>query len=131
MSFNFKALRFGLGLVAGTFAVTGCTLGPDYRGAPAVAPNASHATAFNRAPKDLTPAAPTSAAWWKSLNDPELNQLIETALVNSPDIRAAQARLRESRAGLRGQQSNLGGRSIRRYPARHPGGVRRGLCRGC
>ena len=81
MSFNPKALRFGLGLVAGTFAIAGCTLGPDYRGAPPVAPNASHATAFNRAPKDITPAAPSSAAWWKSLNDPELNQLIETALV--------------------------------------------------
>jgi outer membrane protein TolC len=106
MSFNCKALRFGLGLVAGTVAIAGCTLGPDYRGAPAVAPNASHATAFSRAPKDLTATKPASAQWWQSLNDPELNQLIETALVNSPDIRAAQARLRQSRAGLREQQRN-------------------------
>jgi NodT family efflux transporter outer membrane factor (OMF) lipoprotein len=106
MSVNFKALRFGLGLVAGAAAITGCTLGPDYRGAPAIAPNASHATSFNRAPKDMTPAAPAAAAWWQSLNDPQLNQLIETALVNSPDIHAAQARLRQSRAGLREQQRN-------------------------
>ena len=107
MSFNCKTLRFGLALVAGTVAIAGCTLGPDYRGAPAVAPNASHAIAFNRAPKDVTSTAPAEAAWWKSLNDPQLNQLVETALVNSPDIRAAQARLRQSRAGLREQQRNL------------------------
>jgi len=50
--------------------------------------------------------APDSAAWWESLRDPELTRLIETALSNSPDIRAAQARLRESRAGLRQQQRN-------------------------
>jgi len=106
MSFNFKLLRIDLALTVTIVALAGCTLGPDYRGAPAVAPNASHATAFNRAPKDVTSAAPTAAAWWKSLNDPELDQLIETALVKSPDIRAAQARLRESRAGLREQQRN-------------------------
>ena len=106
MSVNCKALRFGLGVIASAAAITGCTLGPDFRGAPPVAPNASHATSFNRTPQDITSAAPVAAAWWKSLNDSQLNQLIETALVNSPDIRAAQARLRQSRAGLREQQRN-------------------------
>jgi NodT family efflux transporter outer membrane factor (OMF) lipoprotein len=106
MSFNFKVLRFGLAAAAVTAAIAGCTLGPDYRGAPAVAPNASHASSFNRGPKDITSTAPAAAAWWQSLNDPELDKLIETALVNSPDIRAAQARLRQSRAGLREQQRN-------------------------
>ena len=47
-----------------------------------------------------------AAKWWETLGDPELDQLIETALSHSPDIRAAQARLRESRAGLRQQQRN-------------------------
>lgn len=106
MPVNCKALRFGLCLVAVTAAIAGCTLGPDYRGAPAIAPNANHATSFNRAPKDITSAPPAAAAWWKSLNDPQLSQLIETALVDSPDIHAAQARLRQSRAGLREQQRN-------------------------
>jgi NodT family efflux transporter outer membrane factor (OMF) lipoprotein len=46
------------------------------------------------------------AAWWVALGDPELTALIETALAGSPDIRAAQARLRQSRAGLREQQRN-------------------------
>jgi NodT family efflux transporter outer membrane factor (OMF) lipoprotein len=106
MSFNSRALRSCVLAIAGTTAMAGCTLGPDYRGAPAVAPNASHATSFSRAPKDVTSTAPAAAQWWKSLDDPELDKLIETALGNSPDIHAAQARLRQSRAGLRKQQRN-------------------------
>jgi NodT family efflux transporter outer membrane factor (OMF) lipoprotein len=89
-----------------TAALTACTVGPKYHGAPEVAPNSTHATAFNRAPQNTTSSAPAAAEWWKSLNDPELDKLIETALTNSPDIHAAQARLQESRAGLRQQQRN-------------------------
>jgi outer membrane protein TolC len=106
MSFNSRGLRFCILTIAGTAAIAGCTLGPNYRGAPAVAPNASHASSFNRAPKGIISTAPAAAEWWKSLNDPELDRLIESALVNSPDIRAAQARLRQSRAELHGQKSN-------------------------
>jgi NodT family efflux transporter outer membrane factor (OMF) lipoprotein len=83
-----------------------CTVGPDYHGAPPAAPNARRAAAFIRAPQDVAPAAPAAAAWWTALGDPELNKLIETALAQSPDVHAAQARLRESRAGLRQQRSN-------------------------
>ena len=106
MPFICGKLRLSMLTVAGTAAIAGCTLGPNYHGAPTAAPVAAHANSFNRAPKDVTAATPAAAAWWKSLNDPQLDRLIEAALVDSPDIRAAQARLRESRAGLRGQQSN-------------------------
>ena len=106
MSFNSKGLRLCVLTIAGTAAIAGCTLGPNYHGAPVVAPNASHASSFNRAPKDVTSGAPAAAEWWQSLNDPELDRLIESALANSPDIRAAQARLRQSRAELHGQKSN-------------------------
>jgi NodT family efflux transporter outer membrane factor (OMF) lipoprotein len=83
--------------------IASCTVGPNYRGAPDVAPDATHAASFNRAPKDIVSPAPAAAAWWQALGDAELTHLIETGLANSPDIRAAQARLRESRAGLRQQ----------------------------
>jgi NodT family efflux transporter outer membrane factor (OMF) lipoprotein len=106
MSFNSTWLRSGALSFVGIAVIAGCTLGPDYRGAPSVAPNARRATAFDRAPQDVTSTAPALAAWWKSLHDPELDHLIETGLTNSPDIRAAQARLRQSRAGLREQQDN-------------------------
>ena len=106
MPFNCMRLRSSLLMIAGTAAIAGCTLGPNYRGAPAVTPVAAHAGSFNRAPKEVTAPTPVVAAWWKSLNDPQLARLIEAALADSPDIHAAQARLRQSRAGLRGQQSN-------------------------
>ncbi|MDO9008164.1 MAG: efflux transporter outer membrane subunit [Thiobacillus sp.] len=36
--------------------------------------------------------------WWQGLNDPLLSQLVAEALQASPDLRSAQARLREARA---------------------------------
>jgi len=44
--------------------------------------------------------------WWRSLNDPTLDRLVELALAGSLDLREAQARLREARAqrdAVRGQ----------------------------
>jgi NodT family efflux transporter outer membrane factor (OMF) lipoprotein len=84
--------------------VCGCAVGPNYHGAPSVAPTATGAANFLRAPAEGVSNSPAVAKWWEALNDPELNKLIESALEQSPDIRAAQARLRQSRAGLRQQQ---------------------------
>ena len=105
---SFGCTKFCLCVLTAATAATlaGCKVGPDYHGAPAVAPNASHATAFHRAPQEITSTAPAVAAWWESLADPQLTRLIETALAQSPDVRAAVARLKQSRAGLREQQRN-------------------------
>jgi NodT family efflux transporter outer membrane factor (OMF) lipoprotein len=62
------------------------------------------APTFKRAPQESISSAPTAATWWESLGDAQLNRLIETALTQSPDLRAAEARLRQSRAGLREQR---------------------------
>jgi len=110
-------MRTALSLLAPLLFVAGCTLGPDFRGAPPVAPEAFQAPAFKRASQDgISATAPTTATWWESLNDPQLNHLIETALANSPDLHAAEARLRQSRAGLRQQKSNelpkIGGTAV-------------------
>jgi outer membrane protein, multidrug efflux system len=45
-------------------------------------------------------AAPTKdlSRWWSRFEDPALNRLISAALTDSPDISAATARIRESRA---------------------------------
>ena len=45
----------------------------------------------NELPEDLS-------RWWRFLEDPVLSELIEEALLASPDLRLAQARLREARA---------------------------------
>lgn len=73
-------------------ALAGCAVGPTYT------------------PPDETPvaiAAPERALfasdavqrdWWRQLEDPQLDALIERALAANHDIRIAQARLREARA---------------------------------
>jgi NodT family efflux transporter outer membrane factor (OMF) lipoprotein len=104
-SFNI-ARCLGLLPVAAALVLAGCTVGPDYHGAPQAAPVAAQASAFNRAPQGTVSTAPVAAAWWLALNDPQLNALIDTALKNSPDLHAAEARVRQARAGLAGQGSN-------------------------
>jgi len=86
--------------------LSACTVGPDYQGAPDVAPktlNAGHLPHADAA----TPKAPAVAQWWQSLGDPQLNQLIDQAMRNSPDIATAQARLRQSRASLNSANADL------------------------
>lgn len=85
--------------------LSACTVGPDYHGAPEVA---AKTLAAARLPHALAAAqaTPASAPWWQALNDPLLNDLVNQALANSPDLATAQARVRQSRASLSGSQAN-------------------------
>ncbi|MEX3592346.1 MAG: efflux transporter outer membrane subunit [Burkholderia sp.] len=95
--------RQALTLVCAALVLAGCTVGPDYKGTP-VAPSAA---TFVRALKTgVIVATPMPAAWWQSLNDSQLNELIAAALAHNPDLHVAQARLREARAQLSQQRSN-------------------------
>ena len=85
-------------LLLASAALAGCVVGPDYRGPPQAAPVAEAAQSFHRAGLAEAAPSPPSASWWTALNDAELNGLIEAALVGSPDVHAAEARLRQSRA---------------------------------
>src|SRR5580692_4474036 len=84
------------GIVLG---LAGCTVGPDYHGAPAVAPTDK---AFVRGDAGSAATAPT-AQWWTALSDPELNHLIEETLATNPGVDVVRARVREARANLRQQ----------------------------
>jgi NodT family efflux transporter outer membrane factor (OMF) lipoprotein len=88
--------------------IAGCTVGPDYAGAPQVASDALHAPAFVRAPAAAIATSPAPNRWWLALDDPQLNALIDAALAHNPDLQAAQARLRAARAQL--QQKRASGR---------------------
>ncbi|MGY2167134.1 efflux transporter outer membrane subunit [Pseudomonas gingeri] len=89
-------------LVMGLLA--GCTVGPDYHGAPAVAEKTQAVGRFAHADPGAA-TAPAVAHWWRTLGDAQLDSLVETALNDSSDIHVAQARLRQARAGLHGQQA--------------------------
>jgi NodT family efflux transporter outer membrane factor (OMF) lipoprotein len=86
--------------------LSACTVGPDYHGAPNVAPNT---LAAGRLPHDKVDAlkTPAVAQWWQSLGDAQLNALIAQAMHNSPDVATARARLRQSRASLKGADAEL------------------------
>ncbi|MGV2287751.1 efflux transporter outer membrane subunit [Trinickia sp. YCB016] len=88
------------------WALSACTVGPDYRSAPPVATSAVQAGTFVRTPASGVAATRAPSAWWRTLGDPQLNALIDAALAHNPDLHAAQARLREARAQLRQQQAN-------------------------
>lgn len=82
----------GLGL-------SGCAaVGPDY-----VPPATGAPAGWTRLDPAARPVVHAAASgdlgqWWQSLNDPLLSELIAEALQASPDLRSAQAKLRESRA---------------------------------
>jgi NodT family efflux transporter outer membrane factor (OMF) lipoprotein len=86
-------------LLAAT-ALTSCMVGPDYQGPPRPALRAEAAKSFNRAALAQASDGPPAARWWQALNDPELDRLVDAALARSPDVTAAQARLRQARALL-------------------------------
>lgn len=56
--------------------------------------------AWTTADAAIKPAAVRDlSAWWRQMDDPVLDELIEKALVAAPDMRTAQARLKQVRAG--------------------------------
>ena len=48
--------------------------------------------------RENQPGPDELAAWWRGLGDAQLTQLIDAALTAAPDVRSAQARLRQARA---------------------------------
>ncbi len=100
-----KPSRPLLPLVFSLSLLAGCAVGPDYHGAPDAAPKTGQAHAFVRQPAAGVSPAAAPAQWWRTLNDAQLTALIEAALAHNPDVHAAQARLRQSRAQLRQQEA--------------------------
>jgi NodT family efflux transporter outer membrane factor (OMF) lipoprotein len=90
--------RLGIGVAAALLA--GCTAGPDYRPPRVAVPGswAESASPGGTAPAAGTAEPPRLADWWKTLRDPILDRLIERAVRSNPDLRMAQARVREARA---------------------------------
>ena len=85
-------------------AAAGCAVGPNYRTPKLPLPEQYAVTAPAGAPQ----SAPLElAAWWRALNDPELNSLVERAVKANPDIEIALDRLQAARALARGSVSGV------------------------
>lgn len=78
--------------VLGALVLAGCAVGPTYT-APSDAP-----VAISAPERSLFANDAVQRDWWRQLDDPQLDALIERALAGNHDIRIAQARLLEARA---------------------------------
>ncbi len=92
-----------LAFFAGTaLALSGCKVGPNYEGPPAVdSPGAFGAVPPAGTPDVKSLPAPGDvqlAAWWKQLGDPTLDSLVNRSLAGNLDLKLAQSRVKEARA---------------------------------
>ena len=97
-----EALRAGAGrsraAALALTALAGCmTVGPDYQ-EPALALPAAWSGSAAGSPAVAAQDREDLSRWWERLDDPMLTGLVAAALLASPDLRSAQARLREARA---------------------------------
>ncbi|WP_172672241.1 TolC family protein, partial [Variovorax paradoxus] len=76
----------------GALVLAGCAVGPTYI-APKEAP-----VAISAPERSLFANDAVQRDWWRQLDDPQLDALVERALAGNHDIRIAQARLLEARA---------------------------------
>jgi NodT family efflux transporter outer membrane factor (OMF) lipoprotein len=88
-----------LSSLAGAVALSGCAVGPDY-----LTPDAVLPAAFLAQPASKEPAAGGASAdlwqWWRTLRDPQLNDLIARALQNNFELKIALDRLQQARLQL-------------------------------
>lgn len=130
--------------------LSGCTVGPKYKRPTIDTPTvyrgteASGNTQTSKTPRDPNgtplpgqPNGPASAAlslgdekWWEVFGDPQLQELIRTALKQNYDVRIAAERVLESQAQLgvtRSQEfpqlNGGGGYTAQRYPSAQFGGL--------
>ncbi len=90
--------RLWIVLLAGS-ALTGCTVGPNYRKPAVNTPNS-----FRGAEETSTASSPSSLAeqkWWDLFQDEQLRQLVRTALEQNFDVRIAANRILQAEAALR------------------------------
>jgi multidrug efflux system outer membrane protein len=88
-------------LMVAAVLLSGCTVGPDYR-----APIVNFPARWS---SDQTRQAPNPAQashWWRRLNDPLLDALIDEATASNLDVATSKAKIREARYSL--QQTTAG-----------------------
>src|SRR4051794_15789893 len=100
-------------VLCGCAAIAGCMVGPDYRTPPAPATDTYTASPLPEQtasspgaaglPQHFVPGQDIPATWWALFHCEPLDALIRQALVNSPNVAAAQAALRQARENFSAQ----------------------------
>lgn len=81
--------------LAGTM-LTGCAVGPDY-----ATPGLTLPDKWSNSKSKVAAPVADLRQWWRRLNDPVLNTLIEQAVQSNLDVATAKAKIREARATRR------------------------------
>jgi NodT family efflux transporter outer membrane factor (OMF) lipoprotein len=82
-----------------TLIASGCMVGPNYHPPKTKVPESFGELNTSEPVKSTTtPAQPDLSKWWTTIEDPTLHSLIERSVKANPDLRIAQARVREARA---------------------------------
>lgn len=90
-----KSGRLVMGVLGGTAALlSGCAMGPDYL--PPALPIAS--TQFTTSESGLSSDQAAISRWWTILGDPELDSLVDRAVVSNPNIEIALTHISIARA---------------------------------
>ena len=94
-------------LASTVISVVSCAVGPNYR-TPQL-PTPGEYAAHSATPPQAAPAAVPlePATWWRALNDPELDSLIERAVKANPDLQIALDRLQAARTVAIGTWSSV------------------------
>ncbi|CAH1661167.1 RND efflux system, outer membrane lipoprotein CmeC [Chelatococcus asaccharovorans] len=85
-----------LGMLIMTTGLAGCVVGPDYQ-----KPDLTLPATWGAAQPAKSSRPPQLAEWWRRLNDPLLNDLIQEAVAGNLDVATAKAKIREARASYR------------------------------
>ncbi len=80
-------------------ALAGCAVGPEYFTPDAALPATFLATPAGKEPSSGG-ASPDLWQWWRTLRDPQLNDLIDRAMQNNLDLKIALDRLQQARLQL-------------------------------
>ena len=89
------------GAVAGLL-LNGCAVGPNFH-----PPKTEVSAAFANGNQTNLNAAPIAVTWWRGFNDAMLNDIVDRAVTNNPDLRIATAHVLEARALRMGAIANL------------------------
>lgn len=96
---NYKKPFLILGLIV-LISLSGCAAGPDFKSPDGPTVSAYTRTSHDELSKDtgqqLVQGMTVMPQWWKTFGSEKLNQLVETALTNNPNLVAARATLRQA-----------------------------------
>ena len=101
--------RLACGLLISASILAGCAVGPNFH-APAAPTSSGYGPGdptWGLSGQTLNRGAAAPAEWWRAFGSPELDAMVQEALAANPDLKSANAALRQIRELLAAQRSAL------------------------